>query len=82
MVKNSFVALGLVSLLLTNQPIFAAKNAPAKSAKVEKPSTERPKAHGPQGTGKFKGAQKERHQKAGPQNEKKKKSEKWTSLKK
>lgn len=55
--------------------------AAAKNAKSTNSATERPNAHPSQGTGNWK-AKRDKHQKAGPQNEKKKKTSKWLRLKK
>jgi hypothetical protein len=48
--------------------------APVNAADLSQFSLRNP--HGPQGTGNFKG-KKDRHQKPGPENEKKKKSKNW-----
>lgn len=69
----------LVLLLTTWQTqAFAKKGGSSKSSST---STERPKQHGAQGTGNFKG-KRDAHQKPSPQNEKKKKTDKWLRLKK
>ena len=70
----------LIFLLSTWQTNAVAK--PSKnSSKTGSSTVERKNPHGSQGTGNWKG-KRDKHEKPGPQNEKKKKSSKWFPLKK
>ncbi len=80
MFKKSLSIL-LVVLLATWQVQAIAKGSKGGSGKSSSVSTSRPNAHGSQGTGNWKG-KRDRHDKPGPQNEKKKKSNNWLRLKK
>jgi hypothetical protein len=63
----------LAMLIVIASALIFSPN-PVSAADLEYFSVRKP--HGPQGTGNFKG-KKDRHQKPGPENEKKKKSKSW-----
>ena len=75
----SFLIL-IIGITVYQTPAFA-KVRNGSINKSNNTSTERPNAHSAQGTGNWK-SKKDKHQKAGPQNEKKKKTGKWLRLKK
>ncbi len=75
-----FIAMALAFGIAIALPADAKSSAKSgKSTRVTE--TSRPKQHAAQGTGNFKG-KRDRHQKAGPQHEKKKQKLGWLPLRK
>lgn len=72
----SILLISLFSIGIASNAYAARSGKSSSSSK----STERPNQHGGQGTGNWKG-KRDKHEKPGPQNEKKKQKDGWFNLK-